>query len=199
MSHTEHHLEHAEHAQHAAHDPLDRKVAMTMAIIAAILAAAAMISHRGHTEVLRLSNQANLHHTKASDAWNYYQAKNTLSRQYKVLLMEAQSEKTREYLTKEIEKYEGTRDKKGSLAKLEHNARELTEQGEEEEHASHGVHQSVNWIDFGHLGLELALVLCSITVLTKQRGFWYVGMAAAAAGVVVVLVGVVGLLEHGHI
>jgi hypothetical protein len=34
----EHHLEHAEHAQHAAHDPFDRRVTMTIAIIAAMLA-----------------------------------------------------------------------------------------------------------------------------------------------------------------
>ena len=32
---TEHHVEEAEHAAHAAHNPFDRKVALSMAIVAA--------------------------------------------------------------------------------------------------------------------------------------------------------------------
>src|SRR5438132_1468086 len=76
----EEHLEHAEHAQHAAHDPFDRRVAMTMAIVAAVLACGTMLNHREHTETLRLQNEANTHHTEASNQWNYYQSKK--NRQY---------------------------------------------------------------------------------------------------------------------
>src|SRR5437867_2671690 len=76
MSHgTEHHLEHAEHVQHQAHDPFDRRVAVTMAIIAAGLAGVTLLSHRGHTETLQLATEATQYHTKASDEWNFYQAK----------------------------------------------------------------------------------------------------------------------------
>jgi hypothetical protein len=199
MSHTEHNLEHAEHAQHPEHDPLNRKVAMTMVIIAAFLAAAGMISHRGHTETLQLTIEGNIYHTKASDAWNYYQAKNTLTRHYKVLRMEAKGEDTKTYLDPEIQAYEGPKGKGGKLEKLRHEAEELQEKGEHYEHTSHEVHQHVNWIDYGHLSLELALVLSSITVLTKQRGFWYFGMAAAAVGVVLVLTGATGLVRLGHL
>src|SRR5256885_8525131 len=76
MSHgTEEHLEHAEHAQHPVQDPFYRQVAMTMAIVAAALACVTMLSHREHTETLRLQNEATIHHTQASDQWAYYQAK----------------------------------------------------------------------------------------------------------------------------
>src|SRR5262245_51037989 len=79
MSHgMEEHLEHAEHAQHAehtVHDPFFRRVAMTMAIVAAVLACVTMLSHRAHTETLRLQNEATIHHTQASDQWAYFQAK----------------------------------------------------------------------------------------------------------------------------
>jgi hypothetical protein len=218
------HVEHAEHAEHAAHDPLLRKIAMSMAIIAAVLAAAAMISHRTHTETLRLTTEANINHTRAnvshtkgSDMYNYYQFKNTLSRQYQVFLMEmdvmpvkngseGNLKSAQEYLTREIQKYEGTKGKEGSLAKLKHEAEELKEEAKkseeaakEDEEASHHVHHAVNWIDYGHLGLELALVLCSIAVLTKQRSFWYTGIGAATLGAVFVLVGVIGLLQIGHL
>src|SRR6266849_9375295 len=79
MSHgTEEHLEHAEHAQHAdqaAQDPFFRRVAMTMALVAAVLACITMLSHREHTETLRLQSEATISHTQATDQWAYYQAK----------------------------------------------------------------------------------------------------------------------------
>ena len=55
-------------------DPFDRQVAMTMAIIAAVLAGVTMLSHRAHDDSLsllaeanRLTTASNIHHTEASD------------------------------------------------------------------------------------------------------------------------------------
>src|SRR5260370_12310655 len=88
MSHgTEEHLEHAQHAQHAdpaAHDPFFRRVAMTMAIVAAVLACITMLSHREHTETLRLQNEATIHHTQATDQWGYFQAQKNREHSYDV-------------------------------------------------------------------------------------------------------------------
>src|SRR5947209_15239698 len=84
---TDKHLEHAEHAQHAAHDPFDRRVAMSMAIVAAALAGVTLLSHRGHTETLRLATEANILHTKMSDQYNFYQAKNIRSYEFQSFLM----------------------------------------------------------------------------------------------------------------
>src|SRR5262249_36365634 len=75
MSETEHHLEHAEHAQHAAHSPFDRRVTMTIAIIAALLACVTLLSHRAHNETLALEIEAGQFSTSATDKWNQYQAK----------------------------------------------------------------------------------------------------------------------------
>jgi hypothetical protein len=246
---TEQHLEHAEHAQHAAHNPLDRKVAVSMAIIAAFLAAAAMISHRGHTETLRLSTESNIHHTKASDQWAFFQATNIRDHEYKALIplmqvvqarpgTEVQQQKALKDWQAKIEEYEGIKTKSpknpandghrgksargseeaeghsaphgegqheqattkaGKLGKIEREARGLEKQAHEFEHASHEVHQNVNWIDYGHLGLELALILASITMLTKQKAFWYTGLGAAALGIGLVLIGVTGLIRLGHL
>src|SRR4051812_34094187 len=69
MAHgTEHHLEEAHHAEHARHDPFDRRVAMTMAIVAAALACVTMLSHRAHNETLKNT-------TEAANQWAYFQAK----------------------------------------------------------------------------------------------------------------------------
>ena len=72
---TEHHIEEAEHAQHAAHHPFDKRVAMTMAIVAAALAAVTLLSHRAHNEVLQDQINSAKRISKESDQWAYYQAK----------------------------------------------------------------------------------------------------------------------------
>jgi hypothetical protein len=75
VSETEHHLEHAEHAHHAAHNPFDRRVTMSIAIIAAMLACVTMLSHRAHNATLQLHIEANDNFTLATNKWTYYQEK----------------------------------------------------------------------------------------------------------------------------
>jgi hypothetical protein len=91
MSGTHEHLEHAEHAGHGGHeqDPFTMRVAMTMAIIAAVLAAISLVGHRKHNETLLLNGEANqiisdvnrlriqaaAYKVEASNIFNWYQAK----------------------------------------------------------------------------------------------------------------------------
>ena len=82
------HLEHAEHAGHAA-DPFDRRVAVSVAVVAALLAGISMLGHRKHNEVLqlqgdanRLTTQASILHTQATDKWGEYQAVNVRDHGY---------------------------------------------------------------------------------------------------------------------
>jgi hypothetical protein len=116
---TEHHLEHAEHTQHAAHNPFDRRVAMTMTILAAILAGVTLLSHRGHTETLRLATVAGSKHTEATDVWNLYQAKNIRSHEFQSYLIleellardapkqDENANALRSYWISQVNKYEG--------------------------------------------------------------------------------------------
>src|SRR6266446_5151807 len=64
MSTAEELQEHAEHAQ----GPFDKRVAASMAILAACLAVVSVLGHITTTEELLLQQ-------KASDQWSYYQAK----------------------------------------------------------------------------------------------------------------------------
>jgi Domain of unknown function (DUF4337) len=43
--------------------------------------------------------------------------------------------------------------------------------------------------DGGEALLEIGLVICSITLLTRRRAFWLVGMAVGAIGVIVAITG----------
>ena len=85
MSETHEHLEQAEHAGHGgghAIDPFTLRVAMTMAIIAAVLAAISLLGHRKHNEALQRQGNANRMRTesaayevKSSNQFAWYQAK----------------------------------------------------------------------------------------------------------------------------
>jgi hypothetical protein len=218
---TDQHLEHAEHTQHHAQDPYDRKVAMSMAVIAAVLAGVTMLSHRGHTETLRLANEATQFHTKESDAWNYYQAKNLISFDYQGQLAVLSAlpnsaetagahKKAVTFLNDVVNRYEGPLGKdgkrakeKGDKAKRKKEAEELQAKGKEATANSHRVHGAIDWIDGGHLALDLSLVLCTVALLTRQRSFWYTGLLIGIIGAAVAGVGIyqwvfMDLAAHSH-
>ena len=57
-----------EHAEHGAHESAMRPVALTMTILAVLVALTTVMGHRTHTEAV-------LNQAKASDTWNEYQSK----------------------------------------------------------------------------------------------------------------------------
>jgi hypothetical protein len=191
MSHgTEHHLEEAEHAQHHAADPFNQRVAMTMAMIAACLACVAMLSHRSHNETIQSQIHANDSLTEASNKWGYFQAKKNrqymfdvdakmlaiLSTEVKDTTAKADATDLIKDLRKEVAKYEH------EVKEIEKEARELTDKAKEfDKEAVHAHHMS-NRFDLGELGVELALVFCSLAVLTKRKPFWYSGMLVGVVG-----------------
>jgi predicted ribosome quality control (RQC) complex YloA/Tae2 family protein len=191
MAHGTHgHLEEAEHAEHAAHDTFNRNVAMTMAIIAAVLAAITMLSHRSHTETLRLQTLANIRHTQASDMWAFYQAKNIRNHEYTsfldltaTLAKDRAGDERRKAAEKkwvdQVNKY------KTELPELEAKARALEKEAEAFQQQSDAVHHQADRFDLGELGVELGLVLASLAVLTRRKSFWFGGAGIATLGALV--------------
>ena len=68
---------------------------------------------------------------------------------------------------------------------FETNAEEREAEANEKRHASHEAHQRGVLFDISELAVDLALVLCSIAVLTKRNGFWLTGIACGVAGALV--------------
>jgi hypothetical protein len=193
MSHgTEHNLEESHHAEHASHDEFTRRVAMTMAIVAASLACVTLLSHRSHNATIQDQIKSNDNLTEASDKWGYYQAKK--NRQYmleadaEMLAVLATRPDTADRAEKDITEWKNTAAKyKEESGKIEEEARKLTEDSKDCEHKAHESHLRSNFFDFGELGIELSLVLCSIAVLTKRGPFWHAGIVVGVVGVVVAL------------
>ncbi|MGO9275679.1 MAG: DUF4337 domain-containing protein [Terriglobia bacterium] len=171
----------AEHAEHAAHDPSLAPVTVTMALLAVLVATVSLLGHRAHTEEILLQN-------KATDTWNEYQAKSIRRHGYEQFTdllsisdfknVEAAA-KMKEKYSREIERYKDDQDK------LQAEARSL-----EDEVGAEG--RKANRFDLGEVCLEAALVITSMTIITRRRMFWYggsvlaiVGLGLAATGFVV--------------
>lgn len=203
----EHHIEHAEHSAHAAHDPFDKRVTVTIAIVAALLAAVTLLSHRAHNQTLQLQLQANDSFTKATNAWNRYQSKKnrqylyqTADKQTRILRghplwskdkdsdamkqWNQDADKDVQFWQKQSKQYKKDTDK------IEKEARDHTAEAEKLKKESVHVHHLGDRYDLAELGVEIGLVLCSLAVLTKKRGFWFSGMACGAVGVVLMGIGV---------
>jgi Domain of unknown function (DUF4337) len=206
MSHgTEHHLEEAHHAEHASHDDFNKRVAMTMAIIAACLAFVTLLSHRAHNQTLQYQLKANIKRTEASDRWAQYQAKNIRKNEYEALSemlavlpvkpgQETACEELREQFTKQVKRYtttsreeEKNRNDPKELPGLEELARDLDKESRELDEMSEHYHQRADRFDLGELGIELALVVCSVSVLTRKSLFWLSGTAIGVVGFLIAL------------
>ncbi|MBI3407177.1 MAG: DUF4337 domain-containing protein [Planctomycetes bacterium] len=219
MSHgPEHHIEHAEHAQHAAHDPFDKRVTVSIAVIAAVLAAVTMLGHRAHNETLKLQGEAlrnqteaGISHSKAANMWALFQAQNIRGHMYlslaRLLEVSSTAQGSEDAKNKAITEWKDKRDRyeKHELPKWEKEAKGLTANAEEREleaqkalQESHEIHARGNRFDLGELGLQLGVVLCSMAILTKSRNFWYAGLACSALGILVALTGVFGLFIAHH-
>jgi len=195
------HLEHAEHAQHAAHSTFDRKVAMTIAVIAAALAGVSVLGHRAHNEVLSLQAEANRLRTEAaaaqveaSNQFAWYQAKRLRQAQAESFLRlsgtspalsgrETARSEAEAMWTKDVAKYaQELPEMEVEGKKKAERAKDLDQQAEGRLHEAHFVHRQANRLDVGHFAVELGLVLASIAVLTKRRAFWFSGIAACLIG-----------------
>lgn len=191
MSNTHEHIEHAEHAEHA-HGPFDKRVAVSVAIVAAVLAGISMLGHRKHNEVLQLTAEANIHHTQATDVWGEYQAVNIRDHGYEFtggLLTEVTRAEPKyasglkPYIDKandQHKKYEKR------LPKLKADAEEHVNKAKEKFEHSHHAHLQADRLDYGHLGAEIGIVLCSLALLTKRRVFWFAGLGATVLAIALV-------------
>jgi hypothetical protein len=171
-----------EELQEAAEDGREHSnlapVSFTMAILAVLVAVATLLSHRAHTEEVLLQN-------KATDQWGYYQSKNIRRHTMEQLdeLLKVVPLKDAAAAEALIKKNEAAIGKStGEQDKIQESAKALEDQVDLFEHRA-------NRYDLGEALLEVGLVICSITLLTKRRSFWFAGVAFGIAGVVITIMG----------
>jgi hypothetical protein len=197
MENTHDQLEHIEHTEHASHDHFNRNVAVTMAIVAAVLAGVTLLSHQAHNETLRLELEASVKKTEAANIWARFQATKIRDYEFRTFKgLDAVAPKDKEALADPEKKaaYEAARkdwlktdEYKDDLKELETAAKLLDEEVKDLQEESHVYHRRAGRFDLGELFVEMGLVLSSVAILTKRTPFWYSGLAAGALGLFLAL------------
>ena len=171
-----------EQHEHAAHEPSLRPVSFSMSVLAVLVAIVTVMGHRTHTEAV-------LYQNRATDDWNLYQAHKI--RQYDTQLISdllaTLPIRDQNSANKITDGY------KSHLQKWNQDLAEAQTTAREDEERVHHLERRANRFDLGEALLEIGLVICSITLLTRQRGYWYFGLAFGAAGVVAAILGFIHL------
>ena len=160
-----------ERAEHAGHDRSIAPVSLTMAILAVMVAIVSLLGHSTHTEEVVLQ-------TKANDQWAYYQGKDTRLHtdqklgglaDFVAITDAAKAAEWRQGNKAETEKYRQQKDE------IEAEAKKLEQEAGLEQ-------RRADRFDLGEVFLEIALVVTSITLLSRKRGFWYLGIMLGVIG-----------------
>jgi hypothetical protein len=163
-------LETSEHAGHSR----NRQIGVTMAIFAAALALVTMMGHRLHTEEVVLQ-------TQVADGWAFFQAKNSRSQMYAAdaKLAELQGAPGAAAAQAWVEK--AVQERK--------DADEIRHSTEELDQETKAAAQRATRFDEAEVFLEIAIVLCSVALLTGSRGFWFASFAGGAIAVALAALG----------
>lgn len=166
-------------AHHSHEDnPLIIPVSVTISILAVLVAIVTLMGHRAHTE--ELSRE-----TQAASRWQQYQAKSIRQRMTQVgldivsevapLNKEKGEELAKKY-EKEVEHYASDKEDVSKVA-----------EGLEAERDRAMLR--ADRFDLGEVLLEIALVICSLTLLAKRKIFWFGGILVGAIGFAVAATG----------
>jgi hypothetical protein len=159
-----------------------KTISLGISILAVLVAMVTVLGHRSHTEAVLMQS-------RAGDMWNEYQAKkirmDNLSVDVDLLALQPSNDtaavaaKTKEYQA-HIEKW------KSDLAEEQEKAQEF------EKEVNHAEAQAARY-DLGEALLQIAVVLCSITLFTRKRTYFLMGLTLGVAGI---LVAVSAFLVH---
>jgi hypothetical protein len=160
-------------AHHGEEDhPLVLPVSITISIMAVLVATVLLLGHRAHTEEL-------LKQSQAASRWTQYDAKSVnLRGAEQGADMVRLSESSNKQLVEEL------REKYAKL--LEHYKEDKTDVRKEAtdlEAERDLAGRKADRFDGGEVLLEIGLVICSITLLTKRKWFWLGGMVVATGGI----------------
>jgi hypothetical protein len=162
-----------EHAEHAEHEQTLRPVALTMTVLAVLVAVVTVLGHRAHTEAV-------LDQNKATDMWGEYQAQKTRSynADLSINLMKVLPLADKDAAKKIVEDY-----RKHQAEWTEKTTEEFKEAKALETEVKQAEAHAVCF-DLGEALLEIGLVITSVTLLTRKRAYWYLGMAFSLGGIV---------------
>lgn len=164
--------EFSEHATEAREAALTH-IALSISVIAALLALVTVLSHRDHTDAVLMQ-------ARASDIWSQYQAKKIRSESTanSIDLLQLQPAGNPSATSAKIAEY------KTHIAHWNEDLAEEEKQAREFEHEVEIAERKAARYDFGEALLQISIVLSSITLITRKHAYWILGMLVGAIGLV---------------
>lgn len=147
------------------------RISLAISILAVLVAMVTVLSHRSHTEAVLMQS-------RAGDQWNEYQAKKIRSENLAnvVDLLALQPVADAGAAAKKVTEYKAHLSKwKDDLAEEQKTAREYEAEVQRAE-------KKAGRFDLGEALLQIAVVLSSITLLTRQRMYFFFGLALGVVG-----------------
>jgi len=149
-----------------------RPVAFTMSLLAVLVAVTTVLGHRTHTEAVLTQN-------KATDQWNFYQAHKIRSSDTELAqdLLGVVTVSNRDAADKLARSYADHQKKWADDLK------EAQQKAEELEADVSRAEARASRFDLAEALLEIGLVITSVTLLTRSRIYWYLGIVFSVAGI----------------
>jgi hypothetical protein len=148
-------------------------VALGSALLAVLAAISSLLSNHH-------SDEAVIDQIKASNQWAYYQAKGVkaIVLQSKIDTLKALNKPAADAEAQKVEKYKEEQ-------------KEISEQAaiKEENSETHLKHHSL--LSRAVTLFQIAIAISAISVLTKRKKFWHVGIAFGAAGLLFLIFGII--------
>jgi Domain of unknown function (DUF4337) len=174
-----------EHAQHSG----EKKIGLTMAIVAVLLAAATLLGHRAHTEEVVIQGERNTQ-------WVNFDTKRmqrTLHEDFAILSgsLPGAQERAAEFKEKARLEREGEPGKDGAPPK--DGTDKIREKAQELDAEMKVMQNRAKLYDGSELFLEISIVLCSISLLANSKAYWKLSFISTAIGIAVALWGMLAL------
>jgi hypothetical protein len=148
-------------------------ISLAVSILAVLVAMVTVLGHRSHTDAV-------LSQSRAGDMWNEYQAKKIRFDQVSVAmdLLSLQPNSNGDAVEKKLAEYRDHQKKwQQDLDEEQSKAREFEADVERAE-------QQALRYDIGEALLQISVVLCSVTLFTRRKLYFFLGLAIGAGGLV---------------
>jgi hypothetical protein len=153
-------------------DPKERLIGLVTAIIAILLAINSSLGHKAGSDEI-ISN------VKASNTWAQFQAKRGRETMYEVgiEIVKSLNVKDTSATAKAMQKYAET------ITRYEEEVKEISKEAKEKEAEAETAQKKGDRHDIADIFFQVAIIFCSVTILTKQELFYKLGMGVAALGI----------------
>ncbi len=161
-----------EHAEHGSHESMLRPVALTMTVLAVLVAVTTVLGHRTHTEAV-------LDQNKATDMWGEFQAQNirAYDAELHIKLTEILPVTDKAATAKDVD------DRRKDQARWEEKMADESKEAKALEGEVKAAEARADRFDLGEALLEIGLVITSVTLLTRKRIYWYFGLVFSLGGI----------------